>query len=292
VTERPTRLTTAAAVALLVAAITALHYGTDPNALPLHVLYRELYLFPILLAALRFGKWGGLGTALVTTALFGPHVAMSIHTPESTVGNVLQVVFFCVFGGMVGSYADIRRGYVKAMARPAPVLSRRPGRKILVCLDGSAAGQAAAGYAGDLFGADPGASVTLLWLPADVGAGPFTDGRPLAETASSASRAAADGIGAATDLLRARGMGEGRVGAAMPAAGGKRPSDVILREQREGHHDVIVVAGHRLTRAQEFLFGNVAVRLVREARCPVLVVDETAAGPITARNAGSAQRSA
>ncbi len=55
---------------------------------------------------------------------------------------------------------------------------------------------------------------------------------------------------------------------------GTRLSDLILREQREGHYDAIVVAKHRLTRAQEFLFGNVAIRLAREAPCPVVVVDE------------------
>ena len=131
----------AAAIAGLVAAITGLHYGTDPTYLHLHVLYRELYFVPILLAALRFGKWGGLGTALVTTALYAPHIAMSVRTPESTVGNVLEIVFFCVFGGIVGSYVDIRRGYEKAMTRAGPGPTDRIGRRVLVCLDGSAGSQ-------------------------------------------------------------------------------------------------------------------------------------------------------
>ena len=161
----------AAAIAGLVAAITGLHYGTDPTYLHLHVLYRELYFVPILLAALRFGKWGGLGTALVTTALYAPHIAMSVRTPESTVGNVLEIVFFCVFGGIVGSYVDIRRGYEKAMTRAGPGPTDRIGRRVLVCLDGSAGSQSAASYAGDVFGSDPEASVTLLWLPPDVVAG-------------------------------------------------------------------------------------------------------------------------
>jgi len=268
----------AAAIPVLVAVITALHYGTDPTYLHLHVLYRELYFVPILLAALRFGKWGGLGTALATTALYAPHIAISIRTPESTVGNVLEIVFFCVFGGIVGSYVDIRRGYEKAMTRPEPGPTDRIGRRVLVCLDGSAASQSAASCAGDLFGADPETSVTLLWLPPDVAAGPFTDGRTLGEATSSASRAADDAIKRATSALQEHGVGEGRVGAAIPAGGGERPSDVVLRAQREGHHDVIVVPGHRLTRAQEFLFGNVAVRLVREAPCPVLVVEEPTVG--------------
>ena len=161
----------AAAIAVLVAVITALHYGTDPTYLHLHVLYRELYFVPILLAALRFGKWGGLGTALVTTALYARHIAISIRTPESTVGNVLEIVFFCVFGGIVGSYVDIRRGYEKAMTRAGPGPTDRIGRRVLVCLDGSAGSQSAASYAGEVFGSDPEASVTLLWLPPDVVAG-------------------------------------------------------------------------------------------------------------------------
>ncbi len=161
----PSDLKRAAAIAAIVAAITALHYGTSPHRLPLHVVYREMYLVPILLAALYFGKWGGIATAGVITAFYVPHVAMSIHTAESTVGNVLEIVFFYLFGAAVGSYADIRRSYQRTIRRTGDAPTRRFGRKILVCIDESAAGQRAAGYAGDLFGKDPEASITLLCAP-------------------------------------------------------------------------------------------------------------------------------
>jgi len=260
-------------IAALVAGITALHYWTDPAALSLHVVYREMYFVPILLAALRFGKWGGIVTAVVATALYLPHVALSIHTPESTVGNVLEIVFFCLFGAITGSYVDIRRGYQAALARPGPVATRPLGRRVLVCLDGSAASQQAAAYAGDLFGADARISITLFCLTPDTLADSRADSRPPAEAASLATDAVRDAIRNATAVLRDRGVGEARLGVLVADLGNERLSDAILREQRAGRHDVIVVARHRLTRAQEFLFGNVAVRLARQAPCPVLVVE-------------------
>ena len=262
----------AIAVAALVLGITVLHYGTSPRALPWHVFYRDLYWLPILLAALWFGKAGGIITASVITALYAPHVAMSVHTPESTVGSVLGILFFYLFGIAVGSYADIRKGYQRTIHRVGHPLAPRPGRKVLVCVDESAASQQAAVYAGDLFGKDSEVSLTLLCAPAEPNPDFFSDATEVASEASRAATAAEDAIRRATSSLREQGIPEASLSTRTVAGG--RLSEVILREQREGKYDIVVVGKHNLTRAQEFLFGNAAVRVAREAPCPVLIVGE------------------
>ena len=59
-------------IGMLVAVISALHYGTDPGHRYLHILYRELYFLPIVLAAFWFGLRGALVTSLTITAIFVP----------------------------------------------------------------------------------------------------------------------------------------------------------------------------------------------------------------------------
>jgi two-component system sensor histidine kinase HydH len=61
-----------ALTAILVVGISALHYSTDNSHRYLHIFYRELYFFPIVLAAFWFGLRGALATSLTITALFVP----------------------------------------------------------------------------------------------------------------------------------------------------------------------------------------------------------------------------
>ena len=265
-------------VAVIVAAITALHYGTSPGELYLHVVYRELYFVPILLAALYFGKWGGIATALVTTALYAPHIAMSIRTAESTVGNVLEILFFCLFGGVVGSYVDIRRSYRREIPRTIAPPGSALSRKILVCIDQPAISQHIASFAGEQFGDNPEAAITLLCAPVEPNPDLFGNRKAFAEQASRAVADAEESLRQAAIVLRDRGVQGSRIDSRIVSSGKKRLSDVILQEQQDGEYDAIVLAKRHLTRAQEFLFGNVAVRVVREARCPVLVADEPGTG--------------
>ena len=59
-------------IAVLVVGISSLHYGTDQSYRYLHILYRELYFLPIVLAAFWFGLRGALATSLTITTLFIP----------------------------------------------------------------------------------------------------------------------------------------------------------------------------------------------------------------------------
>lgn len=258
----------------LVGAITSLHYATNPHELPLHVAYRDMYFIPILLMAVRFGKWGGIITASVITAFYGPHVAMSMHTPESTVGNVLGIGLFYLMGTAVGTYADVRRDYERKVRSSGEAQVSRSGHKILLCVDQTSAGQNAVMCTAGLFGKDPEVSITLLCSAAEPNPDLLANAEEAAKEASSAIAGAQNAIRRATDQLAECGVPAASLSQRIVGGEMGRLSDAILREQREGHYDTIVIGKQHLTRAQEFLFGDVAVRLARQAPCPVLVVGE------------------
>jgi nucleotide-binding universal stress UspA family protein len=46
----------------------------------------------------------------------------------------------------------------------------------------------------------------------------------------------------------------------------------LLEEQKRNPCDTIVVGGVKLSKPEEFIFGNLAVKLVRESECPVVTV--------------------
>ena len=51
-------------------------------------------------------------------------------------------------------------------------------------------------------------------------------------------------------------------------------SDLILREQQEGGHGTLVVGRRGVSKKEEFLFGSVSSRVVRDAKhCAVWVIE-------------------
>jgi universal stress protein A len=50
------------------------------------------------------------------------------------------------------------------------------------------------------------------------------------------------------------------------------PYEEILREQQERKADLIVIASHGRTGILKSLIGTVAERVMREAKCPVLLI--------------------
>ncbi|MCJ7829939.1 MAG: ATP-binding protein [Desulfobacterales bacterium] len=75
-------------IAALTLAISVLHYGALHGHLGLHILHRELYFIPILLAAFWFGLLPGLATAVAVSLIYAPHV-FAYSDPH---GNLLTVV--------------------------------------------------------------------------------------------------------------------------------------------------------------------------------------------------------
>src|SRR5512145_390399 len=64
-------------VILMLVGTTLLHYLTDIHLIPYHSIYRSLYYIPIAIGAVRYGRRGGVLTALTASALYLPHVILS-----------------------------------------------------------------------------------------------------------------------------------------------------------------------------------------------------------------------
>ena len=87
--------------------VTLLHYQTNQEKTILHVIYRELYFLPIILAGFWFGLRGGLAASLVITALYLPVVVgkksgLSGHD----LGSLLEILLFNIIGILVGWLKD------------------------------------------------------------------------------------------------------------------------------------------------------------------------------------------
>jgi len=94
-------------ISLLVICITILHYLTNHLQISSHILFRELYFLPIILAGFWFGMTGGLTSSLSVTLLYLPFV---LFLPDGLIGhnfgNLMQIMLFNVFGLLIGWLRD------------------------------------------------------------------------------------------------------------------------------------------------------------------------------------------
>jgi signal transduction histidine kinase len=91
----------------LVTVITLLHYLTRQDQNYLHIFLRELYFFPILLAAFWYGLRGGIITSVVISVLYVPLV--SIHWQEFSpedLNKSLEIVLFNMIALLMGILSD------------------------------------------------------------------------------------------------------------------------------------------------------------------------------------------
>jgi len=87
--------------------ITLFHYQTTPTAGIRHVIFRELYFLPIILAGFWFGLRGGLSTALIISILYGPLIfSGSEEFSAHDFGNAMEIVLFILIGGLLGGLKD------------------------------------------------------------------------------------------------------------------------------------------------------------------------------------------
>jgi signal transduction histidine kinase len=97
------------AIAGLVLVISLLHYNTVGGNVGLHLIHRELYFLPILLASFWFGCAPGVGTAAVVSVIYAPHVFVhgAPHGAWAAVGA--QVLVFLLVAGVLGALVERER---------------------------------------------------------------------------------------------------------------------------------------------------------------------------------------
>ena len=97
-------------ILIWLAVVSLLHYLTDIDLIPYHSIYRSLYYVPIAVGAVRYGRRGGIATALTASALYLPHVVLSWGMmPSDAFNDLLENVIFLFVGTFAGSLADAER---------------------------------------------------------------------------------------------------------------------------------------------------------------------------------------
>lgn len=100
----------------MVGVLTVLHLFTNTTIgnLPLHLLYRRLYYVPILYAAFRFGKGGGILAAFASAVPFAIHAQMSLNgTLTLAFDNWLEIGTYFGLGLLFGTIRDIEEAKTK-----------------------------------------------------------------------------------------------------------------------------------------------------------------------------------
>ena len=91
--------------------ISALHFLTPVESLLLHQIYQRLYYIPIILAALRYGWRGGLGSALLASLSYLPHIALhwQHQNYDYALNQYAEIGLFFVIGAVTGWLGDQKR---------------------------------------------------------------------------------------------------------------------------------------------------------------------------------------
>jgi len=94
-------------IAGLIIIITFLHYTTQQTDALLHVVFRELYFLPIILAGFFFGLRGGFIATGSVTLLYLPYVIQHLENfSNHDLGNILPIVLCSCVGGLIGWLRD------------------------------------------------------------------------------------------------------------------------------------------------------------------------------------------
>jgi len=113
-------------VALLAAvvAVSVGHYLTPPAHFHWHEVYQRLYYIPILFAAFWFGLRGGLGIALLTSALYLPHIVLHWgHEPWYRWNQLAEILMFFAVSAVAGTLIDRVRAEREQHRRTAEELA-------------------------------------------------------------------------------------------------------------------------------------------------------------------------
>lgn len=111
-------------ILLAILAITVFHYGTHSIHHLHHAVYRRLYYLPIIVAALRFGFWGALSSALLSTLLYIPHGFFYTPNidPSSDTDKIFEIVLYNVIGLIAGGLVELLRAETRRHQRTADEL--------------------------------------------------------------------------------------------------------------------------------------------------------------------------
>lgn len=262
-------------ITLLILFITYLHYSTGMHHQVLHMMHRELFLIPIMLAAYWFGKKTGLLVAIVCSILFLPQVVMSEKILSSYGLNTLwEIIMFYIVAYLLGGYQDIRRSRYTREWKLLPAQENLPqlGHNILVCIDNSQNAVKTIPYVVDNFAMHGNMSITVMGLIREPDRNLFNNSEEYAQAKANSEKIITGLIEDARNRLLSAGFPPEQIQIKLGKLSGQSVAAKILEELQNSNFDNVVVGGAKMTKTEEFVLGNTAVKLVRESDCPVVIV--------------------
>ena len=263
-------------IVLMIGGISYLHYATKPHQPLVHLVHRELYLVPIILSAYWFGKRIGLSVSIIASVLYLPWTLMT--TPGETtyhVVNAAHIVMFNVIAYIVGIYHDAKISHF-GLDKPKTEISEEtmpsPGRNVLLCIDSSPNALKAARYVADTFNSSNELAITVLGVLQKPSQDFYETEKAWQQAEEESQVQVSSLMEKARSILQEGGIPPQSIGSSMLPVIKESISEKIIEEQRRSRFDTIVVGAMKMSKAQEFLFGNTGIKLVREAECPVIVV--------------------
>ncbi len=94
--------------AFLILFVSILHLRTGHADFQVHLLHRELFFIPIILASLWFGLWVGLGVVALVSIIYTPLILHhGFHVGDADFSQIfLQIIMYWVIGGLIGWLSD------------------------------------------------------------------------------------------------------------------------------------------------------------------------------------------
>ena len=97
-----------AVLAAMIAAIALVDYAFAVYESPFDIIYRELYLAPVLLGAFWFGLKGGLLSSAAVAATYFPCAILSLSNTTNAIylSNYVEIMIFIFIGLLFGALSD------------------------------------------------------------------------------------------------------------------------------------------------------------------------------------------
>lgn len=264
-----------ALIIILLSAISFLHYNTSIHHPVLHILHRELYLIPIIISAYWFGLKGGLTASVISSIIYMPKIFMGEHiSTVSAMSNGFELLTFNIVACLVGRFQDIKkRQYTRVWKKRDQ--KEKPSDHdydVMVCIDNSPNALKTAQYIVDNFTMYDDMVLAVVGFINEPSASFFPDNEEYSKVKADNENTVSQLMQQAYELIIARGFPAERVKTKTLILQNESMTNRILDEQRLSHCDSVIIGGRKMSKAEEFVLGNVAIKLIREANFSVITV--------------------
>jgi nucleotide-binding universal stress UspA family protein len=240
-----------------------------------------LHLVPIILAAYWFGRKGGLTVSIASSILFLPGILTDYdNTSIYFFNNILEIIIFNIVAYMAGLYGDLRRSqFITAsneqdneQDNEQENEASKGERNLLLCIDDSLNAIKLAKYVVDTFAKQNSMTVTLLGLIREPSEDQFSNHEQCLHARAENEGHIISLVRNAHEMLIAGGFLEEVVTTNIVKFQQGSVATKILQELEKGRYDTIVIGGRKMSKSEEFMFGNSAIKLIREAPCSLVTV--------------------